>query len=44
MIILGYPGGSAMKNAPAVQETPVQSLAQENPMEKKMTINFSILT
>ena len=43
MIIWGYPGGSEIKNEPAVQETLVQSLAQEDPMEKEMTIHFSIL-
>ena len=28
---IGFPGGSAVKNLPAVQETWVQSLGQENP-------------
>ena len=40
--MLGFPGGSAVKNLPAVQEmqeTWVQSLGQE----EKMAIHFSIL-
>ena len=32
----GFPGGSAVKNLPAGQETQVQSLAQEDPLEKEM--------
>ena len=32
-----------VKNPPAMQETWVQSLGQEDPLEKGMTINFSIL-
>ena len=30
------PSGSAVKNPPAVQETPVQSLGQEDALEKDM--------
>ena len=30
-------------NLPAVQETQVQSLCQEDPLEKEMAIHFSIL-
>ena len=32
-----------VKNLPAMQETQVQSLIWEDPLEKRMTINSSIL-
>ena len=32
-----------VKNLPAMQETRVQSLGQEDPLEKEMTIHSSIL-
>ena len=32
-----------VKNLPAVQETWVQSLSQEDPLEKEMATHFSIL-
>ena len=32
-----------VKNLPAIQEMRVQSLGQEDPMEKEMATNFSIL-
>ena len=32
-----------VKNLPAMQETQVQSLGQENPLEKGMATHFSIL-
>ena len=32
-----------VKNLPAMQETWVQSLGQEDPLEKKMATHFSIL-
>ena len=32
-----------VKNPPAVQETGVQSLGQEDPLEKEMAAHFSIL-
>ena len=41
-----FPGGSAIKNLPAMQEpqeTQVQSLGQEDPLEKEMTTRSSIL-
>ena len=38
-----FPGGSAVKNPPAVQETRVRSLGWENPQEKGMTVHSSIL-
>ena len=40
---LGFTGGSAVKNLPAVQETWVQSLGQEDPLEQEMTTDSSIL-
>ena len=33
----GFPGGSVVKNPPAVQETEVRSLGWEDPLEKRMT-------
>ena len=43
-----FPSGTVVKNPPAnaqdVQETWVQSLAWEDPLEKQMGTNFSILT
>ena len=40
---MGFPGGSEGKNPPAVQETWVQSLGQEDPLEKGMATPSSIL-
>ena len=34
---MGFPGRSVVKNPPAVLETWVQSLRQEDPLEKEMT-------
>ena len=45
-IVLGFPGSSAgkkKKNLPAVQETPVQFLGQEDPLEKGWAAHSSIL-
>jgi len=39
---MGFPGDS-VKNLPAVQETRVQSLGQEDALEKRMAIHSSIL-
>ena len=39
----GLPGGSDLKNLPAVQENQVQSLGQEEPLEKGMATLSSIL-
>ena len=39
----GFPSGSAVKNLPAMQETQVRSLGQEDPLEKEMTTHSSIL-
>ena len=40
---MGFPGGSVIKNLPAMQETSVQSLGWEDPLEKGMATHFSIL-
>ena len=40
---MGFPGGSVVKNLPAVQETRVQPLDQEDPLEKEMATHSSIL-
>ena len=37
------PGGSVVKNQPAMQEMQVQSLSQEDPLEKEMAAHSSIL-
>ena len=39
----GFPGGSMVKNLPAMQETQVQFLGQEDPLEKEMATHSSIL-
>ena len=39
----GFPGGVVVKNPPAVQETRVQSLGQEDPLEQEMETHSSIL-
>ena len=43
---LGFPGGSAVKNLPAIQETlemRVWSLGQEDPLEEEVAAHFSVL-
>ena len=42
-IYMGFSGGSALKNPPPVQEMQVQSLDQEDPLEKEMASHFSTL-
>ena len=37
------PSGSVVKNLPAMPETQVQSLGQEDPMEEEMATHSSIL-
>ena len=37
-----FPGDSAVKNPPAIQEMGVQSLGQEDPPEKEMATHSSI--
>ena len=39
----GFPGVLVVKNLPAMQETWVQSLSQEDPLEKEMATHSSIL-
>ena len=44
--LLGFPGGSAVKNPPAMQEmkeTQVRSLGLEDPLEESMATHSSIL-
>ena len=43
MEILGFPGGSAVKNLPAVQETQAQSLVWDDPLEEGTATHSSIL-
>ena len=38
-----FPGGSEVKNSPAMQETQAQSLGQEDPLEEEMATCSSIL-
>ena len=40
----GFPGGSEVKNLPAMQETQLQSLGWEDPLEKRMETHSSILS
>ena len=40
---MGFPSSSAVENPPAVQETLVQFLGQEDPLEKETAIHSSIL-
>ena len=40
---LGFPGSTEVKRLPAMQETWVQSLGQEDPLEKEMATHSSIL-
>ena len=39
----GFPGGLVVKNLPAIQETRVRTLGQEDPLEKEMATHSSIL-
>ena len=43
LAILGFPGGSDSEESTAVQETRVQSLGQEDPLEKGTATHSSIL-
>ena len=40
---MGFPDGSVVKNPPLMQETWVQSLGQEDPLEKEMATPSSTL-
>ena len=42
-IILGFPGGSVIKNQPAMQDTQVPSLGQIDLLEREMANHSSIL-
>ena len=39
----GFPGGSAVKNLPVMQEMQVQSLGQEDPLGEGLATHSSIL-
>ena len=39
----GFPGGSAVKNPPAMQEAQIRFLGWEDPLEKQMATHSSIL-
>ena len=39
----GFPGGSVVKNLPAMQQLGVRFLGQEDPLEKEMVTLSSIL-
>ena len=41
---VGFPMAQTVRNLPAMQETQVQSLSQEDHLEKGMTTHSSILT
>ena len=43
MLIKGFPGDSAVKNQPAMQETQVRSLDREDSLEEGMVSYSSIL-
>ena len=46
IIAEGFPGGSAVKNSPVIQEpmeAQVQSLGREDPLEEGLTTQSSIL-
>ena len=38
-----FPGGSVVKNSPGKQETRIQSLGREDPLEKEIEAHYSIL-
>ena len=40
---MGFPGGSVVKNPPAMQETRVQPLGREDPLEEEIAAHTSIL-
>ena len=40
---MGFPGGSGVKKPPAMQETQVWFLDQEDPLEEEMATHSSIL-
>ena len=40
---MDFPGGLVVRNLPTTQETQVQSLDQEDPLEKKLATHSTIL-
>ena len=42
-IYMGFPGGSLVKKLPTNARDQIQSLGQEDPLEKEMAANSSIL-
>ena len=42
--VSGFPGGSVVKNLPAMQEMKFQSLDQKDPLEEEMETHSNILT
>ena len=40
---MGFPGGSLVKNPPAIKETRVQLQGQKYPLEKEMATHSSVL-
>ena len=43
LALTGFPDGSVVKNLPAMQETRVRTLGQEDALEKEMVTHSSIL-
>ena len=43
VFLLGFPGGSVVKNPPSMHEMRVQFLGQEGPLEKEMVTHSTIL-
>ena len=43
MKCLGFPGGSVVKNLPAMQKVCVQSLSQEDPLDKETATHSKIV-
>ena len=42
-MVLGFPSGSVVKHPPAMRDSWVQSLGQEDPLEKEMAMHSRIL-
>ena len=42
MLAKGFPGSSVVKNPPAMQETLVEALGQEDPLEEEMATHSNI--
>ena len=39
---MGFPGSTVIKNLPALQETQVQSVGQEDPLDEEMATHSTI--